>query len=146
MTTPRRIILSLLPMLAACAGTTPSSSLVAGRLAPCPPRPNCVSSHPAEPASRRIAPVAFAGTPADVQRRARVALEVEPRTTIVEERAGYLRAAVSTRVFGFVDDVELLIESPTRVVHLRSSARLGYADLGVNRARMERVARRLATP
>lgn len=81
-----------------------------------------------------------------MHRRARLALQAEPRTAIVEERAGYLRAAVSTRVFGFVDDVEILVDSTNRVVHLRSSARLGYGDFGVNRARMERVVRRLAIP
>jgi uncharacterized protein (DUF1499 family) len=88
--------------------------------------------------------IPFADAPASAYERARRALLAEPRITIVDSRPGYLRAEARTRAFRFVDDVELLVDSAARRIHFRSSARIGYNDWGVNRRRMERIARRLA--
>jgi uncharacterized protein (DUF1499 family) len=60
-----------------------------------------------------------------------------PRTTIVKAEAGYLHAECSTRLLKFTDDLELWLDEPNQVIHVRSSSRLGRKDLGVNRARVE---------
>jgi uncharacterized protein (DUF1499 family) len=60
-----------------------------------------------------------------------------PRTKLVEERAGYLRYVVTTRIFRWKDDVEF--EQDGDVVHVRSAARTGWDDLGVNRRRVESI-------
>jgi uncharacterized protein (DUF1499 family) len=39
--------------------------------------------------------------------------------------------------FGFVDDLELHLRTAEGVIAVRSAARLGYSDLGVNRRRIE---------
>jgi uncharacterized protein (DUF1499 family) len=57
---------------------------------------------------------------------------------LVETRADYLHATVTSRFFGFVDDLELHADPARGVVEARSVSRLGDSDLGVN-------ARRLAT-
>jgi uncharacterized protein (DUF1499 family) len=62
-----------------------------------------------------------------------------PRTRVVERRGDYLRAEASSRLFGFIDDVEFQLDEPARVIHVRSAARVGYRDFGVNRARIEKV-------
>ena len=120
------------------AGTPPSDlGAPAGRLKPCPDTPNCVNSQAT--GAHAVAPIAFADSPlAALQRMARV-LESMPRTRIVERTAGYLRAEASSRIFGFVDDVELLLDAEARVLHVRSASRLGYSDLGVNRRRIEAI-------
>ena len=38
---------------------------------------------------------------------------------------------------GFVDDVEFVLATEQMVIHVRSAARLGYSDFGVNRKRIE---------
>jgi uncharacterized protein (DUF1499 family) len=57
--------------------------------------------------------------------------------TIEEERDGYLRAIVTSRVFRFVDDLECRMVVAVGVIHVRSASRVGYWDLGVNRKRVE---------
>jgi uncharacterized protein (DUF1499 family) len=57
---------------------------------------------------------------------------------IVETGGGYLHATASSRIFGFVDDLELHASPQQGVIEARSISRLGDSDLGVN-------ARRLAT-
>jgi uncharacterized protein (DUF1499 family) len=67
-----------------------------------------------------------------------------PRMRIVEEQPGYLRVESSSRLIGFVDDVEFLVDAEHHVVHVRSASRMGYSDLGVNRQRVEDIRRQLA--
>ena len=72
-------------------------------------------------------------------------IEATPRTEIVEQRANYLHATYSSRIFGFIDDVEL---SATDAVTLeaRSISRLGESDLGVNAQRLESLSTTIETP
>jgi uncharacterized protein (DUF1499 family) len=59
------------------------------------------------------------------------------RTRIVERRAGYLHAEVTTALLHFTDDVEFLADEAAGVIHVRSAARVGWSDLGTNRRRVE---------
>lgn len=121
------------------AGKPPTNlGVKSGRLAPCPRSPNCVTSQgdPAD-ATHHIAPIAFKGAPGAAWRALRTTVEASDRVKIVDEREGYLRAEFTSKVIGFVDDVEFLLDAPARVVHVRSASRLGYRDFGVNRGRIE---------
>ncbi|MEI6615840.1 MAG: DUF1499 domain-containing protein [Cyanobium sp. ELA507] len=57
---------------------------------------------------------------------------------LVETGEGYLHATATSRLFGFVDDLELHATPGAGLIEARSVSRLGDSDLGVN-------ARRLAT-
>jgi uncharacterized protein (DUF1499 family) len=85
-----------------------------------------------------IPPIPFRGTPEAAQAHARQALLQEPRTRITLESPGYLRAESRSRVFRFVDDVEVVVDGSARVIRFRSASRVGRGDMGVNRKRMER--------
>ncbi len=106
------------------------------RLAPCPKSPNCVSSLAPDDA-HRVAPFRIAGDPARAWRAARAAVQSIPRTRIAEERPDYLRAECTSRLFRFVDDLELALDLGAGRIEVRSASRTGYGDLGVNRARVE---------
>ena len=62
-----------------------------------------------------------------------------PRTTLVTENQNYLHFECRSRLFRFVDDLEFLIDPDARVIQVRSASRVGYSDLGVNRARVNQV-------
>jgi uncharacterized protein (DUF1499 family) len=59
------------------------------------------------------------------------------RATVIAEEGGYLYAEYKSALMGYVDDVELLLDDKTRLVHVRSASRLGRSDFGVNRKRIE---------
>ena len=59
-----------------------------------------------------------------------------PRTTLVEQRDGYVHATASSALFGFVDDLELYADPDHAVLQARSVSRLGDSDLGVNARRL----------
>ena len=103
-----------------------------GRLAPCRRTPNCVSSQadPSDP-EHYIAPLK--GTMEAVRK----AVESLPRATIVSEKQNYLYAEFRSKLLGFVDDVEFFFDGSA--IQVRSAARLGRRDFGVNRNRVERL-------
>ena len=56
---------------------------------------------------------------------------------VVDTRAGYLHATASSRLFGFVDDLEIHTLPASQELEVRSASRLGESDLGVNARRLE---------
>lgn len=127
----------LLLLLAGCSGTPPETLGGNGeQLAPCPDSPNCVSSHPADGA----APWTLAEPAGQAWPKIRQQVAALPRTTLVTVSENYLHAESRSRVFGFVDDLELLLQPETQQLQWRSASRLGYSDLGVNQARIDTLA------
>jgi uncharacterized protein (DUF1499 family) len=118
--------------------------VTAGRLAPCPSSPNCVSSQ-ADPADTAhfIQPLRY-DDPSEIAWARLVRLvSTWPRTRMIEVTDRYLHAEVSTLVLRFVDDLEFLL-GPAEI-HVRSASRLGRTDFGVNRRRVERLRRAFVT-
>lgn len=116
--------------------TVAESVTMPKRLSPCPDSPNCVSSD-ATDASHRVEPFEII-FPSDVAwSLAREAVNNLPRTKITQATDNYLRAECTSAVFGFVDDLELELRMDKGVIAVRSAARTGYWDFGVNRRRAE---------
>ncbi|MBR9866496.1 MAG: DUF1499 domain-containing protein [Oceanospirillales bacterium] len=107
--------------------------LIDGRLAPCGPKPNAVCSDNFTNREHYIKPIALR-----VSSLSAVTAGVERSGgKIITVDQDYLAAEFSSSVFGFVDDLELLRDANAGVIHVRSSSRVGYSDLGVNRKRVE---------
>ena len=67
-----------------------------------------------------------------------------PRTRIIEQSDDYLYAEFESKLMGFIDDVEFYFDSNAEVIQVRSAARLGKSDLGVNRKRIDAIRAQLA--
>lgn len=107
-----------------------------GELAPCPGKPNCVNSR-ATDRRHAIEPLPLLGDPAASMERLRGILSAMPRTEVTVVRPDYLRAECTSRLLGFVDDLEFQLDG--QAIHVRSASRLGHSDLGVNRKRIEKI-------
>lgn len=107
------------------AGPVPTDlGLQNGHLAPCPAPAHC---------AREVWPVsdpqeALAGLLPAV-----LALE---GVDLVDTGEDYIHATVTSRLFGFVDDLELHADPRAGVIEVRSASRLGDSDLGVNGRRI----------
>ncbi len=107
-------------------------------LAVCPDSPNCVISQDGD-SKHAIAPIKY-HTDRDVAQKTLLkVLTVVPRTEVVETTDNYIHALSKSRIFGFIDDVEFYFPKNENVIHLRSAARTGDSDLGVNRRRLEQI-------
>ena len=114
-----------------------------GRLKGLSKTPNCVSSqaglypdHPQKEYSS-IAPLKFSGDGEQAMEKLASALSKTERTVVVKREPGYIYAQSTTALLKFTDDLELMLDKPNGVIHVRSSSRLGQKDFGVNRARVE---------
>lgn len=117
-----------------------------GKLARAPRSPNAVSSQadPATDAAHYVAPLACNGDAAGTWVRLVQHVRALPGAAIVTQSESYLYAECSSKLLGFVDDLECLLDGPADVIHVRSAARLGRRDFGVNRTRIETLRAQLA--
>ena len=108
------------------SGSAPG--VAGGSLAPCPDRPNCVSSEAGTDTAKRVEPLPLAtwdALPATI---------AEMGGTITLHESDYIAAEFTSATFGFVDDLEL--RRTDEAVQVRSASRVGYSDGGVNKARV----------
>jgi uncharacterized protein (DUF1499 family) len=110
------------------------------RLAPCPHTPNCVSTL-APPGPQHMDPIPYKGAREKARQRLFSTLRGMERTKVVEEAEDYIHAECRSRIFHFVDDVEMVLDDKAKLIHFRSASRLGRSDYGVNRKRMEQIRR-----
>lgn len=104
-----------------------------GALAPCPSPAHCA----------RVDWVV--DDPEQALRTLATSISTTPRTTVIAQTNGYLHATASSRLFGFVDDLELYADPRQGVLQARSVSRLGDSDLGVNRQRLANLHKALGT-
>jgi uncharacterized protein (DUF1499 family) len=128
------LIVGILMLLSSCTFT----QVMAENDVTCPDAPKCVSSQVSDP-RHFIEPFTFNDQVTEAMLRLKSALLNEKRVTIVKEQPTYLRAEARSLIFRFVDDVEFTLLPDQGLIHLRSSARIGYSDFGVNRRRIERI-------
>ncbi len=133
----RWILLTLIVLLALAAGLhlavrlAPSATgFQDGRLRPCPDRPNCV-----------MASLVYEDDRDSAGERLQAVMREMPRTELLERDNGYLHYLARTPLLRFRDDVEFLFHPDEKRIDVRSASRLGYSDLGANRARVEEILR-----
>jgi uncharacterized protein (DUF1499 family) len=127
----------------ATCGKHSGLGIVDGRLAPCPNKPNCVSSQTANSDKQHyIEALTYSGEPEQARQQLERAIAGMKRSRLVRREANYWRAEFTSALWRFVDDVEFLFDDHARRIDVRSASRVGYSDLGVNRKRIEEIRRR----
>lgn len=114
-----------------------SPGLIAGRLAPCPDKPNCVNSEFVEDKSHYISNLNYPAEKSEEIMDLLKAVIQEAGGEIQSEQDSYMAFTFTVSIFGFVDDLEFRQDKSTNIIHLRSASRVGHSDLGINRKRVE---------
>ena len=109
-----------------------------GHLSPCPSTPNCVVSQKTDE-THQIEPIEYKSDRQTAKETLLKVLSVVPETIVVEEKKDYIRTESRSKLMGFVDDGEFYFPAEEKVIQIRSAARLGESDLGVNRRRLEQI-------
>lgn len=116
------------------AGTTGISS--------CPESPNCVSTQATNNRHKIDAfrlKGEFSKNWPEIQR----VVAALSRCAVVKADETYFHATFESRAFQFVDDLELFLDPLNGIISIRSAARTGYWDFGVNRRRVEQLRQEL---
>lgn len=137
------IWLSLSGGMSMFAGKRPTNlGVQSGQLAACPATPNCVSSQSGD-AGHKIEPFTYSSTPNQAIADLKKVIQSLEKTKIISETDNYLYAEFTSKLMGFVDDVEFYLDESSKTIHVRSASRLGESDLGVNRKRIETIRAKL---
>lgn len=136
------LMISILSIfLVGCTGAKPKLGINNLKLLQCPSSPNCVSTQ-ATDKTHFIEPIILESSPLKVKEMIVKILSQLHQSKIIETKDDYIRAEFSSKIFGFVDDVEFYFpdtKSKKTTIHMRSASRLGYSDLGANRKRIEEI-------
>jgi uncharacterized protein (DUF1499 family) len=133
------MIVGMAVLFMGCTGTRPARlGVTNGKFIPCPDSPNCVcSQYPDQ--SHKIESLTYKGSPDEAMARLLNVTQGMKRAKVVTAQERYLHVEFTSAVFRFVDDAEFFIDDAQKAIHMRSAARLGYYDFGVNRKRMETI-------
>ena len=112
--------------------------LVNGSLVACPDKPNCVCSEHPEDSDHFIEAIPFTGSGEESMARLSATI-LSMQGLLVSQSDNYLSATFTSKLFGFVDDVEFRIDTEQGVIHVRSASRVGHSDLDANRKRVENI-------
>ena len=70
-------------------------------------------------------------------------LENTPRIEIINKEKDYIHAIATSRIMKFIDDIEIKNLNQDNIFQIKSSSRLGFYDLGVNKRRVQTLRFRL---
>ena len=136
----RLLILIVSAALVSCSSSTQPDNVGKDMTTPsaCPDSPNCVSTKSTDK-EHSIENIKYTSTLEDANQRIIEIINSMKRTKIVVSKPSYIYATFTTKLFKFVDDVEIFFDDSLKVIHFRSASRVGYSDMGLNRKRMEEV-------
>lgn len=131
------VLLLFILGLSSKSGDAPG--LEAGQLTKCADKPNCVCSEFQADADHFVEPLKLSD---NTETSAMAGLKMiiqDLGGQIQTEDSNYLAAVFKSKVFGFVDDLELRLDANGQLIQLRSASRVGYSDGGVNAKRVARI-------
>ncbi len=140
----RMMIFCMTIVAVGCGGRMPEDIGVSqGKLAPCPAKPNCVSSF-AEDVDHQIASLTITGNPVAAWKKLRSLIEADGSAEIVNASDDYMHAVYTSTIMRYRDDVEFVLRAADGEIAVRSASRVGYGDMGVNRGRVDAIRDQLA--
>ena len=104
----------------------------------CLKSPNCVSTQAISADKRHyVEPFKILGDPHKAWDALKQAIMEQDRMVMTHESRNSLHAEATSWLFTFVDDIEAILDTEAKQIHIRSASRMGHFDFGVNRKRIE---------
>jgi len=112
------------------------AGLINQKLSPCPDTPNCINSEFKNDPEHFIDALAYKNKSVD---DVFVAVKKSIRKTgghIIKVNKNYISATYTSKLFRYVDDFEIRVDSESNSIHFRSASRVGRSDFGANSKRI----------
>jgi len=122
-------------LLTACSNAKKGPTFDGVTLGSCPDSPNCISSLD-EREEHYYEELTYSTDRATASAVILDAAKVGNYEVITSSEE-YVHILYKTKVFRFKDDLEFFLPADKKVIHMRSAARLGHSDFGVNRKRLD---------
>lgn len=130
------VVLFAFYFLARISESHKAPGLKNGKLTACPNKPNCLCSESSSNFKANIEAIQInpETDKAPLDTLEKIILDMGGQ--ILNKDETYLSSVFKSKVFGFIDDLELRWDASQKKVHLRSASRVGYSDLGINEKRI----------
>ena len=116
-----------------------------GKLKACPDTPNCVSSFADNTdETHYISPLAYKLPLTEAITKIKDSVSQMPGMTVIKSEENYLYFEAKTRIFRYIDDLEIYLNEEQKLIHFRSASRIGQSDFGANRKRVEAIKEQLS--
>ena len=109
---------------------------VNGQLQQCPDTPNCICTEYPDDSDHFHMPIKLDSNELNSIQKISIRIIEKMGGSIVENQPNYLASTFTSKIFGFVDDFEIRIDTLQTQLHLRSASRVGHSDMGVNLKRV----------
>jgi uncharacterized protein (DUF1499 family) len=109
-----------------------------GKFAELSKKPNNVSSQ-TDVEEKYVEPLKFIDNLDESKAKILDILSESYNANIITNEENYIYAVVSTKLMRYKDDLEFYFDEQNKIVHFRSSSRIGYSDMGLNRKRYEEI-------
>lgn len=126
----RGVIVPMLSMRSVATGLQQD-----GLLGSCPNKPNCVCSLDTD--QHATAPLIFTGAGQTQWQSLLDAMGSLPGWKLKTKDGAYAHFESRTPFMNYIDDIEVLWQVDSGIIHIRSASRLGHSDLGTNAKRVE---------
>ncbi|MCT4584581.1 MAG: DUF1499 domain-containing protein [Peptostreptococcaceae bacterium] len=107
-----------------------------GKLAKMPNSPNAVSSQ-ANDSKKKVEEIKYIENKSISKAKIESIIKNYKSAKIITNNENYIHVVFSTNTMKFKDDVEFYFDDKNQVIHYRSASRIGYSDMGVNKARYD---------
>jgi uncharacterized protein (DUF1499 family) len=144
-------VIMLALTLSACSTVlTPDFGVRQGKLSPCPPKRDCISTQAPDP-DHYIEPISYSSNRGQARLDLIKAIYAVGDARLVSNHSTYLRVEYPTENHdsrssqyyyqpdSAVDEVEFYLSPATHNIEMRSIARLGLFNIGANRDRLEKI-------
>ncbi len=135
------MLLTFILLMTGCSSAERGPAFDGTTLGSCPSSPNCVISDSSADEKHYIEPIPYDFTREEAMVRLISNISDMDRSEVVTARQDYVHATFRSSFFKFIDDAEFYLPEDEKVIHIRSAARKGYSDFGVNRKRIESIRR-----
>jgi len=106
--------------------------LINQKLSPCPDKPNCINSEFKDDTTHFVDAMTYQEKSTDqVIQAIEIAIQkTGGEITAINEK--YIAATYKSKLFRFIDDLEIRLDDDDKLIHFRSASRVGRSDLGIN--------------
>ncbi|MFT7186517.1 MAG: hypothetical protein ACI84K_001920 [Pseudohongiellaceae bacterium] len=118
----------------------PVLGVTQGKFKPVGKKPNNVSTQ-TDVATKQVETLSFKDSQQSTMNALKKTIEAYGGGRIETETTDYLYVIFTTSLMKYCDDVEFWLDTASNKVHFRSSSRAGYSDMGLNRARYNKIAK-----
>jgi len=108
------------------------AGLIKQKLSPCPDTPNCINSEFRTDTTHYIDAMSYQEKSAGevILAIEKVIQKTGGEITTINEK--YVAAVYKSKLFRFIDDLEIRLDDTDKLIHFRSASRVGRSDFGIN--------------